>query len=269
MFARKYLALAVGLGLAACGPKVSSLEAQPKTVTLVKKGEGAQLKVVAKDAEGKDLENVPLTYTSSAPEIVTVDATGGLMPVKSGDATVKVAFGEKVAIDVPVKVSLPATLSIAPAAVKLTVGENATVIARVLDEKGREVVGAPVTWQVEDPALATADKGVLTAVAAGATKAFAVHGALKSAVGVEITEPVAAIEVKALNLKKGADAKLEPVAKDAKGNTIANAAFTFVIADPAIATVDANGAVKGLAKGKTKVTITVGGKTATTDVAVK
>ncbi len=59
------------------------------------------------------------------------------------------------------------------------------------------------------------------------------------------------------------------MAKDAEGKEMANVPFTYAAEDAKVATVDAAGVVTGVAKGKTKVTVTAGDKSATVEVKVK
>lgn len=274
MFARKYVALVVGLGLTACGPKVASIDVQPSKVTLNQKGQVAKLTATPKDGEGKAVENIALTWTSSDPAVATVDAaSGSVTAVKTGDAVIKIAFQDKVTQDVPVQVSLPASISVAPAEITLGgVGQSARISAKVLDENGR-LVTEDVVWENSNPEVATISKGEVTAMGVGSAQLYATAAGVRAPVKVTVAAPeVASIEVQSsleLKAKKGAPIQLAAVGKDADGNAVSTALYVFESADSKIATVDAAGLVTPVAKGKTKVTVTSGPKSAVVDVVVK
>lgn len=267
----KVLSLAAVFGLAACGPKVAKIDLDPATIDFAKKGETKTVVATPKDAEGKKVENVQLKWASSDPKVATVDATGKVTAVDSGEAKITATF-ETFTGTATVKASIPASISFSPAEVKLEgVGAKAAVQATVRDGKGVEMK-LPVTWTSDDVKVATVANGEVTAVAAGTTKIQAAVGDLKAPVAVTVVVPVvAAVEAdKAVEIAKaGETVKLNAAAKDAEGKAIASAPLTFASADEKIATVDATGTVTGVAKGKTKVTVTSGDKSATVEVKVK
>jgi uncharacterized protein YjdB len=269
----KMIVLAVGLGLTACGPKVASIEVKPNAISLTKKGEIAKVVATPKDAEGKAVEGVALSYTSTDPTVAAVDAaTGAVTALKSGTTTIKAGF-EKVNADVAVKVSIPATITLIPAELSLDgVGAKANIGAKVLDEKGRPVAGE-VAWESAAPAIATVKNGAVTAMGVGTAQLTAMIGSVKATANVTVAPPpaVTAIEVsKKVELKVGAKpVKLAVTAKGEGGKAIANAVFTYTSENPKVATVDATGEVNAVAKGKTKLTIASGEKKATVDVTVK
>lgn len=270
MHASKLLAAAVAaLGLAACGPKVASIDIKPESATLKSKGATQKLAATPKDGEGKAVEGVALSFVSSDPAVATVDAQGTVTAVKSGDATIKASFEGKVAKEAKLVVSIPATISVAPAEVKLEgVGKKMAVTAKVLDEKGRET-GTEVAWENTNGFLSVGN-GEVTAQGAGSGQIFAVAAGIKAPVAVTVTIPaVAAVHVeKKLDVKAGKAARLQPVAKDDKGAAIEGSTFTYASADAKVAKVEADGTVHGVKKGKTKVTVTSGGKSATVEVVV-
>ena len=122
-----------------------------------------------------------------------------------------------------------------------------------------------------DAKVATIAGNEITAVGAGETSFVATAGEAKAPLKVTVVVPVVAtVEAdKAVEIKAGETATLKPAGKDAEGKAIATATFTFASADEKIATVDAAGVVKAVKKGKTKVTVTSGDKSATVDVSVK
>lgn len=271
MSARNVFGFAIVALLAACGPKVASLEISQKVVTLTQAGQEQVVTPVAKDEQGNVIEKARLSFTSSAEDVATVDASGKVAAVKTGDAMLKIAASDTVNVEIPVRVMLPATMAIAPSDAKVMPNERTMLRARILDEKQREVPGMNPEWASADPAVVTVTRGVVMGVKTGETKVTATLGELKAEANVTVLAAINAVEVKglSLDLKKNTVGKLAPVAKDEKGTVIANPAFSFKTSDEKIVTVDPMGEVKAIGKGKAKVTVMAGGKEAVADVVVK
>jgi len=267
----KFLSLAAVFALSACGPKVATIELAPATVDLAKKGESKALVATPKDAEKKKVENVQIAFASSDPKVATIDAAGKVTAVDSGEAKLTATF-EQISATASVKVSIPASISFAPAAVKLeAVGAKAPVVVKVMDSKNKEVK-MPVALVSADAKVVTVAGTELTAVGAGETTVSGTAGDAKGSLKVSVVLPVlATVEAeKTLDLAKaGETAAIKASGKDAEGKVIPSATFTFASADEKIATVDATGAVKAVKKGKTKITVTSGDKTATVEIVVK
>ena len=82
--------------------------------------------------------------------------------------------------------------------------------------------------------------------------------------------PVASVTVEPPNpvVGVGARAALTPVPKDVKGDTLINRVFTWATADAAIAKVDSQGVVTGVAAGSTQITATAEGKSGSVTLTV-
>jgi uncharacterized protein YjdB len=272
MRTRLILALAAVGALAACGPKVTTIDVAPASITLTKKGETAKLRVTPKDAEGRVIDGLTPTYTSSAAAVAAVDATGKITAATTGSANIKVAYGEQKGVEIPVKVMIPAAIKPSQTEVKLDgVGAKAPISAKAITEKGDELE-LDVEWKSENPAVAEVKGGEITAMSVGETKVIASVGDIKAEVAVTVLAPALdKIEVPSatLEMKVGKDPQtITPVAKDTQGNVIANSAFTFASSNEKVAVVDASGVVTAKGKGKAEVTVASGDKTATVEVTV-
>ena len=164
------VAVAVLFGLAACGPKVATIDSRSQDGVAVEEGRYPSADRDPQGRRGQEGRRRDRRVPEADPTVATVDAaTGKVTAVKSGDATIA-ATVDKITGSAQVKVSIPATVSIAPADVKLDgVGAKATVIAKVLDEKGRPVP-APLTWETADAKIATVANGEIISVAGGETQ---------------------------------------------------------------------------------------------------
>ena len=69
------------------------MEVSPPSVTLTRAGATVQLSAVVKDGNGNVLSGAPVAWSSSDPDVATVDASGLVTAVAAGDATVEAASG--------------------------------------------------------------------------------------------------------------------------------------------------------------------------------
>jgi Leishmanolysin/Bacterial Ig-like domain (group 2) len=106
------------LAPAACGGDgrtdpvdIAEITLEPESVVLEEPGRSRQLTATALDTQGNPVDDPPLNWTSSDPEIVTVSATGLLRAQGFGNAEVTAAFGA---------VSATATVSVKRFSIVLT-----------------------------------------------------------------------------------------------------------------------------------------------------
>ncbi|MBN2468010.1 MAG: Ig domain-containing protein [Deltaproteobacteria bacterium] len=171
--ARRYL---VGLSLilipiflfCGCKQKVSWIHVAQKSVELNAVGETFPLTYAPLDKENKPVPGAVLTWTSSHPDVVTVDNNGVLSAVGSGDSTVTVTSVEGEKAVVQVKVSILGSIVITPAELELAVGQKQELEATVLNEKGEPFEDQHVGWATSDDSIIFIDDlGGITAVAPG------------------------------------------------------------------------------------------------------
>ena len=200
-----------------------------------------------------------VTWTSDNPEVATV--SGGLITaVSAGTAKVTASAGDKTAT-VSVTVTEPkveVSLTIDPAEIELLINEEKTVKATVVPE------GTEVVWQSLDETIATVKDGVIKGVAAGTTTVKAVAADKEATCKVTVKAPVElsiAIEEKAIVI--GEQFKVEATVSP-EGTTI-----SWTSENPAVASVDNDGTVTGIAAGTTVITASAGDKTASFTVLVE
>jgi hypothetical protein len=148
------------------------------------------------------------------------------------------------------------------------VGKTITLTATALDASSKPISGAKFTWNSDKPSVATVDaNGVVNGVAAGDANITASSGGKTSAaLKVSVTTPgpvITTIQVTspAGNVPVGGLSQLVATALDASSNPISNVTFTWSSDNTAVATVDANGVVTGVAAGTANITASSGGKT--------
>lgn len=121
------------------------------------------------DSKQNELSGRAVTFTSSASDVATVDASGVVQAVAPGTTTISAKVDA---------VSGSASLQVVPPAVSAVVisnrapvvrqSESLTLSAQTLDRRGQPLLGRTLTWSSADVARATVtDAGVVSGVAAG------------------------------------------------------------------------------------------------------
>lgn len=266
----------VALALAACGPTVKSVTVEPQRAVLDAKNATATFKATAKDDAGRPITDAKVmpTWTSSAPLVASVDAAGKVTALKSGEAVITAAFGE-VKGSAKASVSIPASATVSPSSVELAgVGKTAALAVKVADDSGKEYAAPRVTWASSDPRVATvSDKGVVTAVGAGAVTISAAVGQARGESRAVVRLPqFAKLQVKPARValaRAGATGKLVASALDRRGKPVQGVPVSWRSANERIVRVEADGTVTAVKKGKARVSAIAGGKSASAEVTVK
>ena len=272
----KRIASLVILALAACGPSVKSITVEPPRATLEAKGAVVVFKATPKDDKGRPIADgqVKPTWTSSAPLVASVDETGKVTALKSGEATITAAVGD-VKGAAKVAVAIPASVTLIPATVELKgTGQTARLEAKVADDSGRELPGPKsITWASSDPSIVKVADGQVTAVGAGSATVSASVGSVRGQAEVTVKVPdfakLAVKPAKVALAKAGATARLTVHATDKKGKPVAGVSVSWKSANERVAKVGVDGTVTAVKKGRAKVTASAGGKSAAVEVTVK
>ena len=246
--------------------KVASVELDKTSLELVE-GDAAQLTATVKPDNATDKT---VTWKSSDTKVATVSASGEVVAVAEGKATITAAAGDASAsceVAVAKKVIAVESISLNETALELTEGETATLTATVLPENATDKT---VTWTSDTPAVATVADGVVTAVAEGTAKITAKAGDASVLCTVTVKKKVIAVESvtldpTSLELTVGGTAALTATVlpENATDKTV-----TWSCDNTAVATV-ADGVVTAVAEGTAKVTAHAGDASAVCTVTVK
>ena len=157
-----------------------SIEIRPSSITLVQVGETGQFTAVVHDANDRIIPGAVVAWSSSNPEIATVDANGLVTAVSPGDALITASSGG-------VSTSRPVYVEVAPEPSRIVlniseatlsaVGQSLQLDAQVYGPDGAAIPGAAVTWSSSRPEIATVDAtGLVIAVSNGTTRVTASSG---------------------------------------------------------------------------------------------
>jgi len=164
-------------------------------------------------------------------------------------------------------------VTLSTSGLSLAVGDSGSVLAWTVDSKG-QVVAATPDWMSADLTIATVGRkdGLVTAISPGNTTVSATVGTLSATATVSVhpwaTPFSLAISPAALNVLTGTVQRLTAMAFDSVGRPTSGS-FDWSSADPTIATIgQRDGVVTAIRVGKTKLTVVVGGVSATAEVTV-
>ena len=240
--------------VAESGPKAGKTKtvvtlSQKGTVTL-SVGETYQLTATVTPAAA-------VVWTSKKPGVATVDNNGKITAVKEGTATIIAKAGGKSA-----KVKVKVVDLNKPTGIKISQGKSTTLKMGDTLQLGTtltpESAKATLTWKSSKTKVATVDaSGKVTPVAEGKTKiTVTTQNKKKATVAVTVVDPN---KPAGLTLSQGTAATIS------EGETLqlvvglvpatAKATLTWKSNKPKIATVDSNGVVTAVGKGKVTITV--------------
>ena len=251
---------------------VASVTVTPGSGTLYIGG-SLTLVATARDAAGGSLAGRAVTWSTSAPTVATVSATGVVAGVAAGSATITATIeGKSATATLTVQPVPVATVSIAPATVALEPGGTQQLTASARDSAGSSLTGRPVTWSTGASSVATiSTQGVVTAVGPGTTSATALVEGKSASVTVTVTQ--AAVATVTLSLASGAvfvdsTLQLSVTVRDARGAALEGRPVTWSSSASTVASVSSSGKVTGLGPGTAIITATSEGKSATATITV-
>ena len=250
---------------------VTGVTLDAKTKELVE-GDSFTLKATVAPDNATDKS---VTWTSSAPEVATVDANGKVTAVKAGSATITVTTkdGSKTAtcaVTVKPKVYPVTGVSLDKETATLFEGETTTLTATIAPDNATD---KSVTWTSSAPEVATVDaNGKVTAVKAGSATitVTTTDGGKTATCTVTVKAHVASVTLDktTLTLTAGESASLTATVNP---DYAEDKSVTWTSSAPDVASVDANGKVTAVKAGTATITVTTtdGGMTATCAVTVQ
>ncbi len=165
-----------------------------------------------------------------------------------------------------------ADVVVTPSTLTLGIGTQMPVSAQVRDASGNLVPAAAVVWTVQDSRIASvSSSGVVTGVALGSTQIAANANGKSGIATVNVQRtPVASVVVlpNPANVIVGLTTPLRAITYDAALNELTGRTIVWSSSNDAIARVDGNGLVTGVATGSVTITATSEGKSGTSTVAV-
>jgi len=234
-------------------------------------GQTLALQGEALDGTGAILPNRLLEWTTSAPEIATVNGTGLVTGVSIGQATISATGEGKTGTSIVTVLRTPvANITVTPDGGSLQAGATLALTATARDAGGQPLTGRPLLWTSSNDAVATvSSSGLLTAISPG-TVTITVsapgegpNGTTPSTsvlVNVLIEQVANAMIVPStLSLQVGQDFGLTINLFNTSGDPLSPQGRTidWNSSNPAVATVNSSGMVTGVTVGNATITSTI------------
>lgn len=273
-----------------CHREFDKVVVSPRTAALTEAGATAGFKAEALDTGGHPMPDRTIAFTSSNPEVATVDRLGWVTAQRGGTATITASSGDKIDT-ATVDISYPARLLIDVGEQRFKVKRRTGEATAIQDRVRFPAVGAQVTVkgtvadELERPlgpaalVISSADETVIAVEKDGTT--LTAHGYGRAIVTVSFeqyaeaflaeVEPPASMVVqapRAVTLKEG-QAQLLPVRLVGIPGPLAKPSLlTFMSSDVGVVGVEPSGRLTAVHNGKAQVTVTAGQSKALVDVVV-
>ncbi|MFN8669656.1 MAG: Ig-like domain-containing protein [Gemmatimonadaceae bacterium] len=232
---------------------VSSILLTPGTGSIIV-GQSLQLSATPRDSANNALAGRAIAWSSNAPTVASVSSTGLVTALATGTATITATSEGKTATSrITVSLVPVDTVSVTPRTTSLAAGQTQQLTARIVDNAGNVLVGRPVSWNTDQPTIATVSaSGLVTALTGGrATITATVEGKSGTATINVTPVPVAFIDVAPTSgtLTVGGTLQLTATTKDANRNVLPGRGITWISGAPSVATVTQAGLVTAVGTG--------------------
>ncbi|MBK6486597.1 MAG: Ig-like domain-containing protein [Gemmatimonadetes bacterium] len=236
-------------------------------------GRKMQASATPLDANGNAISGRPVAWQSSNPSVATINSSGLITALTSGQTTLSVICDGKVASQrLTIAVPTPTDVVVMPPVLTLFAGASSNVAASVVDQFGVVLPGQSIAWASTAPGIATVSStGLVSAVALGTASVRATSGSLVESVSVSVQNvPVASVILapSSATIAQGEMLLLSLTARDSSGQVLGNRPAAWSSSSSAIATVTSAGVVEGVAPGTAVVSAVVEGKTSRATIVV-
>ena len=257
-------------------PVASSIAVTPSSAQLFA-GSTSSLAAEVRDQFGVVLTGKTLTWSSTAPSIVSVNNVGQVVGVALGTANVRASSGSLFGSSVVTVQNVPvASVTVSPPDVSVEPGDSVDLTATARDAAGNVLPNRPVAWSSASSTVAKVSAtGSLVGVAEGSTTVTATIEGKSAQVTVTVTPPapptIAQVKV-TLNspiLSVGDATRAIAYAYDETGLLMPNVSPSFTSQDTTTATVSNDGRVRGIRAGSTTIVANVDGETGIASVTVQ
>ena len=251
---------------------VASVRLTPSSRDLLV-GQTVTLSAQAVDADGNELANRPITFSTSNSSVASVSSAGVVTALAPGSTIITAASEGKNAVSTITVSSIPvAAVVVTPNSNPLVVGQTVQLKGEPRDGAGQVLSGRPLIWTTSAASVASVSStGLVTAIAPGnATITASSEGKSGTATITVSPKPVSSVIVSPSQstVIVGRTMQLTAQVTDEQGNVLSGRPISFSSGTPSIATVSAGGLVTGISPGPVTITATSEGKTGTATITV-
>jgi uncharacterized protein YjdB len=250
-----------------------SVDVSPDSARLHSSGETQQFTAVARDPGGAPLSGFFFAWSSSRPDVATVNAAGVVTAVAPGRAEITAAVGGVTGTATAIVGHAPARIVVSPDSSVISLGGTQHFRAVVLSAAGDTITGMVTSWSSTSVDVATvSDSGLVTAVAVGRTLIIARLGALADSAPVVVIDGNAATIIvtppQATVTAVGATQQFTAVALNAQGAVIPGVTFQWSSSLTGVAMVNGTGLATATGAGTSVITASANGVTGSATLVV-
>ncbi|MNO68041.1 Bacterial Ig-like domain (group 2) [compost metagenome] len=264
-----------GTVLTVTNATVSQIQITPPSLTLAK-GTKGKLTAIAtySDNSTQDISN-QVVWNSSNIGVATINLSGEVSAVSNGSATLTGSVGAVTSNSVSLSVTNASVnqIDLSATASTLAAGTKAqlTAVASYSDGSSQNITPL-VSWSSSDSDVATVStSGEVTAVAPGTAVITGSFGGQTSTLTVTVTAAtVSAIQISTplTSLALGTNGQLKALATYSDDTLVdVTSQISWISSAPTLVSVDANGQIKALAVGSAVISGSLGGTSATINIA--
>jgi len=232
---------------------VATVVISPASDTLGVGTEGT-MTATLRDAGGLVLTNRTINWNSSNVQVANVSSTGVITALSPGNAIISaVSEGRVGTASLLVLARLASTVTLTPSSTSIIVGTTLQLTPQITDPAGNILIGRPLTYVSDNPAVATVTaSGLVSAITPGTARITATsEGKIGTATIVVNPLPVAKVSVSpiAVTVLMGATRPLVVQVTSETGVVLSGRAVTWTSGAPTVASVSATGVVTPIAPG--------------------
>lgn len=237
--------------------EVTGVSVEPDVASLAE-GDVLEFSAAAVDANGNPVTGAEVVWSSTDPEVVTVDETGLAEAVGRGEARVLAEVDEFVGEAQVTVRARAAAVAVSPESATFgSLGDTSQFEASATDADGEPIEGVIFTWSSSDSEVVTVDEtGLAEAVANGEATIRAEVDDEAGTAAVTVAQGVASVQVSpdSASVEEGDTIRFQASAEDANGNEVAGAEIEWSSSDEAVATVDQEGLATAVGEGTAEIT---------------
>lgn len=256
--------------LCGCDPAPEQLTLlEPEARLLRERGQSVKLSPLAHDAQGRQLAEPRLSWSSTAPEVASVE--DGVVTARStGRATIHVSGG-KARASTSFVVSIPGKLVLqAGNGSFIEVGRPERLTVTVLDERGKRILHGTPEWSSQDEHIARIEAGKVIGVAPGVAVITATLGDLRQELSVRVFPALSQVSIDPgkSTLRPGQELQLQAKARDSRGRIVEGVPIHWFTSNSSIVRISRDGKVTAVRPGRALISCSAGRKVGTAEITV-
>lgn len=158
------------------GLAVASMSMAPASAFLAP-NDTAALKAIPRASDGRSLDSRTVAWSSSDPEIASVNGSGLVTGMTEGTATIT-ASCEQFEAEASVVVTIPtAEVAVSPSNALMNLSQTLQLVGEARSADGTVLSGRPINWMSSNPTVAAVDgNGLVTSYSVGSATISAISG---------------------------------------------------------------------------------------------